>query len=119
MSSLTRREFTKLSLSALPAAAFLSATGRLSAAEAAAKPNSKVNGVQIGMNVPYSFGSKVMNEDEILTSCVQLGLSGVELRAQPVEAFLGLPPLQSAKNKEEAAQQVRDWRKTVSMDKVK
>ena len=77
----------ELGLAALPALAL----SRLGAAEAAAgKPNSKVAGVQIGLNVPYSFGSPLMSGDEILKNCVELGLSGVELRTQPVEAFLGL-----------------------------
>lgn len=113
----TRREFTKLALSFLPGAALLSAAGRLAAADA--KPNSKVNGVQIGLNVPYSFGNALMSGDDILKNCLQLGLSGVELRTQPVEAFLGLPPVEHAKNKADIAQQTREWRKTVSLDKVK
>ncbi len=97
----------------------LSAAGRLGAAEAAGKPNSKVNGVQIGMNVPYSFASPIMSGDDILKNCLQLGLSAVELRTQPVEAFLGLPMIESAKTKAESAQEVRNWRTTVSLDKVK
>jgi sugar phosphate isomerase/epimerase len=95
----------------------LSTVSRLRAADA--KPDSKVAGVQIGMNVPYSFANPIMSGDDILKNCVQLGLSGVELRTQPVEAFLGLLPLESAKNKAESAQQVHEWRKTVSLDKVK
>lgn len=105
----TRREFTRLALAALPGAALLSAANRLDAA--AAKPNSKFNGVQIGLNVPYSFGGKTMNGDEILKNCVELGLSGVELRTQPVEAFLGAGDSKGDK--------LRDWRKSVSMDRVK
>ena len=66
---------------------------RLSAAEAPAKlpgkPDSKVAGVQLGINVPYSFANQLMSGDDILKNCVQLGLSAVELRTQPVEAFLG------------------------------
>ena len=115
--SQTRRQFTKLALSALPGAALLSSVGRLRAADA--KPNSKVNGVQIGLNVPYSFKNALMSGDDILKNCVQLGVSGLELRTQPVEAWLGLPPIESAKSKEQNAQEVREWRKNVSMDRVK
>jgi sugar phosphate isomerase/epimerase len=103
-----------------------SALSPLRAAESAAKPNSKVAGVQIGLNVPYSFGNMTMSGDEILASCVALGLSGVELRTQPVEAFLGVPAeLVGTKKdapKEDAAkkaEKLRDWRKSVSMDRVK
>jgi sugar phosphate isomerase/epimerase len=119
MPSQTRREFAKLALAALPGAALLSTVSRLGAAEAPAKPDSKVAGVQIGLNVPYSFANALMSGDDILKNCVQLGLSGVELRTQPVEAFLGLPMVDAAKNKAEISQQTREWRKTVSLDPVK
>ena len=123
MSSQTRREFAKLALAALPGAALLSTVSRLGAADAPAKPDSKVEGVQIGLNVPYSFASPIMSGDDILKNCVQLGLSGVELRTQPVEAFLGVPELvidkKSAESREAAAKQLREWRKTVSLDRVK
>jgi sugar phosphate isomerase/epimerase len=110
--SFTRREFAKWSLAALPGVGLLSALNRLSAAEPPVrKPNSKVNGVQIGLNVPYSFSKADMSGDDILKNCLQLGLSGVELRTQPVEAFLGVP-----KGK---AEEVAQWRKSVPMDRVK
>jgi sugar phosphate isomerase/epimerase len=110
----TRREFTRLALAALPGAALLPS---LRAADA--KPDSKVKGVQIGMNVPYSFGNALMSGDEILKNCLQLGLSGLELRAQPVEAFMGLTPVESAKNKAEIGQQTREWRKSAPLDTAK
>src|SRR5262249_4196060 len=121
MSLHTRREFTKLALAALPAAGLISAAGRALAAD---KPNSKFNGVQIGMNVPYSFGGKTMNGDEILENCVKLGLSAVELRAQPVELFLGVKPElisteKGAKPVPNKDEQLRDWRKSAPMGKVK
>src|SRR5678815_429503 len=93
MLPLTRREFAKWSLAALPGAGLLSLVDRLSAAETPAKllgkPNSKVAGVQLGLNVPYSFADPLMSGDDILKNCLQLGLSAVELRTQPVELFLG------------------------------
>jgi sugar phosphate isomerase/epimerase len=117
----TRRDFTKLALTTL-----CSASAGLRAAESAAKPNSKVNGVQLGLNVPYSFGVPLMTGDEILSKCLQLGLSGVELRTQPVETFLGVPPelvrpdkTASKQDKAAIADKLREWRKGVSMDKVK
>ena len=119
MRSHTRREFAKLALAALPAATLLSTASRLRAAETPAKPDSKVAGVQIGLNVPYSFANPIMSGDDILKNCLQLGLSAVELRTQPVEAFLGIPPVDTAKSREENAQQLRDWRKSVSLDRVK
>jgi sugar phosphate isomerase/epimerase len=130
MLPLTRREFAKWSLAALPGAGLLSLVDQLSAAETPAKllgkPNSKVAGVQLGLNVPYSFADPLMSGDDILKNCLQLGLSAVELRTQPVEAFLGVPVnLISPKNpvaKDAAAanaEQLRQWRRSVSMDRVK
>jgi hypothetical protein len=90
----TRRQFAKLALAALPASGLLTAPGRLLAQEARpprSKPDSRVSGVQIGLNVPYSFANLQMGGSEILDRCTQLGISGLELRTQPVEAFLGAP----------------------------
>lgn len=87
------------------------------------------------MNVPYNFGGRTAPVDEIIQKCVQLGVSGVELRTQPVEAALGLPaslaappaagrnappptPEQQAERKK-AAEDLRKWRTSVSMDAVK
>lgn len=97
MTPYTRRDFAKLALLSLPAVGLLTA-GRLRAADTAAKPNSKINGVLLGINVPYSFGNNNMSGDETLAKVVALGLSGVELRSQPVEAFLGAPAPRPARN---------------------
>jgi sugar phosphate isomerase/epimerase len=94
-----------MALAAIPAARIVSAPAVFARQ---AKPDSKVRGVTIGMNVPYSFGSgpntaqarergpawgngRNAPVDEIIQHCVTLGVSGVELRTQPVEAFLGAP----------------------------
>jgi hypothetical protein len=86
----SRRDFGKLALAGLPATGLLlRSTATLAAA---AKPDSKWAGVQVGMNVPYNFGTgNYTTGEEIIDRCVQLGISGVELRAQPVELFLGSP----------------------------
>jgi sugar phosphate isomerase/epimerase len=121
----SRRKFAKLSLAALPATAWLASLERLDAAEPShKKPDSKVNGVQIGINVPYSFANPSMSGDEILDKCAQLGLSGVELRTQPVEMFLGAPaewlfPKKSGKTSGAGtAGKLRDWRRSASIDKA-
>src|SRR5438093_2970521 len=124
----TRREFAKLSLAALPGAGLFTIMNRLGAAETPArpgKPNSKVAGVQLGLNVPYSFANPSMSGEDILKNCLQLGLSAVELRTQPVEAFLGVPanlisPKSTASSGSAAtnAEQLRQWRKSVLIDRV-
>ncbi len=124
----TRREFVKLASVALPTVSLLSMKS-LAAAETPAKPqgkpNSKVAGVQIGLNVPYSFGNVGMSGDETLEKCVLLGVSAVELRTQPVESFLGVPanlisgPPATGAAAETKAEQLRQWRLSVSMERVK
>ena len=129
MLSQTRREFVNLALATLPGAAWMSVASRLDAAETpakpASKPDSKVAGVQLGINVPYSFADSHMRGDDILQHCLQLNLSAVELRMQPVETFLGAPatlihPKNSGTNgrAEADAEKLRRWRKSVSMDRV-
>lgn len=122
----SRREFLGRSFAALAAAGLCSYVNPLGAAESVAKPDSKVAGVQIGMNVPYSFGGGVTTGDEILQNCVKLGLSGVELRTQPVEAFLGVPAELISPKKNvvpgsaaATADELRKWRKSASMDRAK
>ncbi len=122
----TRRQFAKWSLSALPGVGLFSALDRLNAAESApAKPNSKFAGVQVGLNVPYSFANMAMSGDEILKNCLHLGLSAVELRTQPVEAFLGLSadllnPRKGAEGSAASrAAELAQWRTSVSVDGVK
>ncbi len=128
----TRRELGKLALAGVPAARVLRKSGAL----LAAKPNSKWAGVQVGMNIPYNFGpTPVLSGDEILERCVQLGVSGLELRSQPVEAFLGVPasvvaaarapggratptPEQVAA-RNAAVEELRKWRASAPMSKVK
>jgi sugar phosphate isomerase/epimerase len=124
----TRRDFGKLALAAVPSAHLL-ATPAFARQE---KPNSRVRGVMIGMNVPYNFGARTAPLDEIIRHCVTLGISGLELRTQPVEAALGAPaapagagrrgappptPEQEAAQKAAAAD-LHKWRTSLSMRKV-
>ena len=73
-----------------------------------------------------SIANGAMSGDDTLKNCVQLGLSAVELRTQPVEAFLGVPAgLVDPKKSPDApspaarAEQLAAWRKAVSMERVK
>lgn len=122
----SRREFSRMSLLTLTGAASLHFRGWLQAAEAAGKPNSKFAGVQVGMNVPYSFGKPEMTGEEILRNCAQLGLSAVELRTQSVEVFMGAPLdlifVPRTASKAEAAggaETLRQWRRSAPMERAK
>jgi sugar phosphate isomerase/epimerase len=89
MTALTRRAFGRLAALALPGTAWALHSSRLHAAQ---PPDSRWAGVQVAMNAPYNFGTgNYTSGDEILARCRQLGVSAVELRAQPVEMFLGAP----------------------------
>jgi len=113
---MTRRDFSRLALTAVPAAVLL------------AKPNSKFGGVQIGINAPYSFHDMPADAESVLKDILQLGLSAVELRSQPVEQFYGAPevprggrnatPEQQASRKS-AAEALQKWRLSAPMDKFK
>jgi sugar phosphate isomerase/epimerase len=116
--SYTRRELAQLVLTMVPAATLLRWR---SASAMQAKPNSKVAGVQIGMNVPYNFGGRNMDVDLLIRNVVALGVSGLELRSQPVETLLGAPvELIDARTIDAAgAETLRKWRVAVPMDKVR
>jgi hypothetical protein len=76
----TRRDLGKLALAALPATTLL-----------AAKLDSNFGGVQVGINAPYSFHNMPGGADDIVSYCTQTGIGALELRLQPVEAFLKAP----------------------------
>ena len=87
----TRRDVGKIALSAIPAAALLNKTTAADAAvvQSQARPNSLINGVQIGVIIPYSFGQEGGDAANLLWNVVKLGISAVELQAPPAEAFVG------------------------------
>jgi|SRR5215831_2762249 len=78
--NLTRRDFGKLAAAALPASTLLGA-----------KLDSNWGGAQVGINAPYSFHNMPGGADDILNYCTQTGIGALELRLQPVEAWLNAP----------------------------
>ena len=126
----TRRDFGKLALSAVPAAVLLphAATARAQAR----RPNSVVNGVNLG-SITYSYRSMPdQSAAAILRYVLDSGISQIEFMGGPVEAFAGAPqnpvagggrgaaqtPQQQAAQRE-YADRLRAWRTSVSMDKFK
>jgi sugar phosphate isomerase/epimerase len=117
--TISRRDLGKLALATIPASRLL------------AKPNSKFGGVQIGINAPYSYHGEYTTPDAALDATVKLNLSALELRAQPIEQFMGAPAALVAYPKppksqgttppdpKAAAAELRTWRLAASMDKVK
>ena len=131
----TRRNFGKLALSAVPAAALIERILDPGAALAEARPNSLISGVQIG-SITYSYGSMPdQSGDATLQYIVDSGISAIEMMNGPAEQFAGAPvsprfgggggrrgqpptPEQQASLREAAAQ-LKKWRLSVSMDKYK
>jgi sugar phosphate isomerase/epimerase len=127
----TRRDFGKLALGALPAAALIQRPFAGFAAEP--KPNSLINGVHIS-TITYSYRSMPDQRAEaILRYVVDSGISAIEFMGGPVEAFAGAPQVPSAgfgrrgaqptpeqqAPQREAAQKLTAWRTSVSMDRFK
>src|SRR5688572_12554855 len=88
--SYTRREFGKLALAGLPAATVLGNTD-VFGAFMQAKPNSIINGVQIG-TITYSYRSMPdQSAEATLKYVLESGISAIELMGGPVESFAGAP----------------------------
>jgi hypothetical protein len=87
---IARRDVLKLGLGSAPLAWLLASRTPLLAAPAG-KPNSKFNGVQIGVIAPYSFHGMPGSAEDLLKDMVELGISATELQNDPVEQFAGAP----------------------------
>ena len=86
---LSRRQFGRLALASVPAAV-LGETGFFKT-YAQAKPNSLIEGVQIG-TITYSYRSMPEESAEAtLKYIVDSGISAIELMGGPVESFAGAP----------------------------
>src|SRR5215831_15175600 len=86
----TRREFGKLALAG--AAGSVCGTSVLkSIVSAAERPNSLINGVQIG-TITYSYRSMPdQSAEATLRYIVDSGISAIELMGGPVESYAGAP----------------------------
>jgi sugar phosphate isomerase/epimerase len=127
----TRRDLGKLAL----------ASGTAATMMAAGKPNSKFNGVQIGV-ITYSFRALPGSAEEVLKYCVDCGVSAIELMSNVPESYAGAPlppprafpprtpgaprptgppqftPEQRAAM-QKTAEELKKWRLSASMDKYK
>ena len=134
----TRREFTKLALTAAPALGLMGKPA-LGSVLAQARPNSLFNGVQIGA-ITYSYRQMPdQSAEATLNYVLDSGISAIELMDGPAETFAGRPsaapgggrggrgatpltPEQQAERRaaQQAAQaELKAWRTSVSMDKYK
>ena len=126
--ALTRRDFGKLALSAVPAVLTVPALAQTTTTR---RPNSVINGVNVG-TITYSYRAMSdQSAEAILRYVVDSGISQIEFMGGPVEAFAGAPPRpagfgrgvqptteQQAAQREHAAR-LRAWRTSASMDRFK
>ena len=102
----------------------------LQAQSVSTKPNSKFEGIQIGV-ITYSYRSMPHDVDKLIEFCLASGISAIELMGDAVEEYAGKPkadfswrsgprqPMTELQKAQVATynKQVADWRATVSMDK--
>jgi sugar phosphate isomerase/epimerase len=116
---LSRRRF--IGSGAIAATGLLLLPGASFAAELlnnADKPNSMVNGVQIGV-ITYSFRSMPGTVEDLLKYCIDCNISAIELMGEAAEAYAGAPKREPNGDRDEFGKKLAEWRSTVSMDKFK
>ncbi|AYL99467.1 sugar phosphate isomerase/epimerase family protein [Mucilaginibacter celer] len=82
------------------------------------KPNSKINGVQIGV-ITYSFRSMPGTIDDLLKYCIDCNINAIELMGDAAEAYAGAPKREAGEDWATFGKKMADWRPTASMDKFK
>ncbi|MDB5145693.1 MAG: sugar phosphate isomerase/epimerase [Mucilaginibacter sp.] len=82
------------------------------------KPNSVINGVQIGV-ITYSFRSMPSSAEQLLQYCLQCNINAIELMGDAAETFAGKPTRNSGEDGPAYFKRVADWRGSVPMDKFK
>jgi sugar phosphate isomerase/epimerase len=134
---ISRRDFVGKSTAALAGFTLISSSviGAPAIIRSLGKPNSKFNGVQIGV-ITYSFRSLPCNAEQVLKYCIDCNISAIELMGNTGEAFAGAPhtsteprtgpfptgprpePTPEEKAEQEnKAKEIATWRAGVSMDK--
>ena len=76
------------------------------------KPNSKINGVQIGV-ITYSFRSMPGSIEQILQYCIDCNINEIELMGDAAEAYAGAPQKDSSPD---YATRIAQWRENTIMD---
>jgi sugar phosphate isomerase/epimerase len=114
---LSRRRFIGTGALAATGVILLSKTSMAhSLLSSADKPNSVVEGVQIGV-ITYSFRSMPGSVDDLLKYCLECNINAIELMGDAAEDFAGIPKHVSGQSREDHDKAVAQWRATVPMDK--
>jgi sugar phosphate isomerase/epimerase len=113
--NLSRRRFLGTGLMAAAGVALASKASFAASLLADGKPNSMINGVQIGV-ITYSFRSMPGSAEQLLQYCKDCNINAIELMGEAAEAFAGAPKY--APNSDWQTK-LAEWRSSVSMDKFK
>lgn len=108
----SRRQFIGTSMLAAAGVALASKSAFASSILASAKPNSKIDGVQIGV-ITYSFRSMPNTIDDILKYCITCNINAIELMGDAAEAYAGAPKFDHT---DDFHTRLATWRENTIMD---
>jgi sugar phosphate isomerase/epimerase len=114
---LSRRKFLGNTALAAAGLAFVSkASFAHSILSGADKPNSLINGVQIGV-ITYSFRSMPGTAEDLLKYCIDCNISAIELMGDAAEQYAGAPKREKDEARADFGKKIAPWRESASMDK--
>jgi sugar phosphate isomerase/epimerase len=111
--NVSRRQFIGTGILAAAGVALASKASFASSIFADGKPNSMINGVQIGV-ITYSFRSMPGSAEQLLQYCKDCNINAIEMMGDAAEAYAGAPRWDRSA---ESAAKIADWRMNVPMDK--
>ncbi|HAL81718.1 MAG TPA: xylose isomerase [Mucilaginibacter sp.] len=110
--NVSRRRFIGASMIATAGMALTSKSVFANSIFAPAKPNSKINGVQIGV-ITYSFRSMPGSIEQILKYCIDCNINAIELMGDAAEAYAGAPKHDGSAD---FSARMAGWRENTIMD---
>jgi sugar phosphate isomerase/epimerase len=115
--NISRRRFIGSAALAAAGVAFASKAS-FAASLFQSKPDSKINGVQIGV-ITYSYRNMPSSAEQLLQYIIQDNINTIELMGDAAEAFAGAPARVSGEDMAARMQKMADWRANAPMDKFK
>jgi sugar phosphate isomerase/epimerase len=110
--NVSRRQFIGAGLLATAGMALASKTAFANSIFSTANPNSKINGVQIGV-ITYSFRSMPGSAQQLLKYCIDCNINAIELMGDAAEAYAGAPQRDGSAD---YAAKLAEWRENTLMD---
>jgi sugar phosphate isomerase/epimerase len=111
--NVSRRQFIGTGILAAAGMALASKASFASSIFADGKPNSMINGVQIGV-ITYSFRSMPGSAEQLLQYCKDCNINAIEMMGDAAEAYAGAPKWDRSAD---SAAKIADWRMNAPMDK--